>query len=129
MNVFSGVGRIGRDAELKEAGSTSLAAWALAVDSGYGQNKQTMWLDCSLFGARGEKVADYIKKGGRMFVSGELSQRENNGKTYLKLNVQSFEFLDGKKDEAPAKAKPAPAPAPKPAPTPLDDDDPDRIPF
>lgn len=113
MNTFTAVGRVGRDAELREAGTTSLAAWALAVDSGYGQNKQTMWLDCSLFGARGEKVVDYIKKGGRMHVSGELSQRENAGKTYLKLNVQAFEFLDGKKDEAPAKAKPAPAPRPR----------------
>lgn len=115
MNSFSGVGRVGRDAELREAGSSQLASWALAVDTGYGNNKQTMWLDCSLFGSRGEKVVEHIKKGGRMWVCGELSQRENNGKTYLKLNIQQFEFLDGKKEEAPSKPKSAPVRGPKPA--------------
>lgn len=127
MNSFSGVGRVGRDAELREAGSSQLASWALAVDTGYGNNKQTMWLDCSLFGARGEKVVEHIKKGGRMWVCGELSQRENSGKTYLKLNIQQFEFLDGKKEEAPP--KPAPSPKPTPKTPPADSVDEDPIPF
>jgi len=71
------------------------------VDSGYGEKKQTLWLDCSLWGKRGEKVGDYIRKGTQLGVTGELGTREHEGKTYLKLRVSEVTLVGGKPEGAP----------------------------
>jgi single-strand DNA-binding protein len=94
MNVFTAIGRIGRDAVTRhtQAGK-AVTGWALAVDKGWGDNKQTVWLDCSLWGERGEKVAGYIKKGDRLGVTGEIGTREHDGKTYITLDVREVTLL------------------------------------
>ena len=71
----------------------AVASWSLAVDSGYGQRKQTMWLDCSLWGERANRLAEYIRKGDRLGVHGELGQRAHEGKTYLTLRVADVTLL------------------------------------
>ena len=78
MNVFTATGRIGRDAEVRQtANGTSVAGFALAVDSGYGDNKQTIWLDCALFGKRAEGgLVQYLTKGQQVAVSGEIGTRQ-----------------------------------------------------
>lgn len=103
MNNCSFVGRVGRDSETRfTPGGKPVTSWSLAVDSGFGESKQTIWLDCSLWGERGEKLAEYIKKGSLLGVTGELGQREHEGKTYLKLNVRDVK-LCGSKPEGSAK--------------------------
>ena len=104
MNVFNGIGRIGRDAVVRQAGGKSVTGWALAIDSGYGDRKQTVWMDCSLWGDRGEKLAEYIRKGDRLGVTGELGTREHDGKTYVTLNVRDVTLLtpkDQRQESAP----------------------------
>lgn len=96
MNIFNGIGRIGRDAVVRQAGGKSVTAWALAIDSGYGERKQTIWMDCSLWGERGERLAEYIRKGDRLGVTGELGTREHEGKTYVTLNVRDVTLLTPK---------------------------------
>jgi single-strand DNA-binding protein len=80
-------GNIGKDAEVRIAGDKRVTGWSVAVDDGWGDNKRTLWFDCNWWGQRGEKVAQYITKGGKITVSGELSTREHNDKTYLTVNV------------------------------------------
>jgi single-strand DNA-binding protein len=80
-------GNIGKDAEVRNAGQNRVTGWTVAVDDGWGDNKTTIWFDCNWWGQRGEKVAQYITKGGKITVSGELSKREHEGKTYLTVNV------------------------------------------
>jgi len=94
MNVFTAIGRIGKDAAVRytQAGKP-VAGWSLAVDSGYGDNKTTLWLDCSLWGQRAEKIGEYIKKGDRLGVTGEIGTREHEGKTYITLRVQDVTLL------------------------------------
>ena len=104
MNVFNGIGRIGRDAVVRQAGGKSVTGWALAIDSGYGDRKQTVWMDCSLWGDRGDKLAEYIRKGDRLGVTGELGTREHDGKTYVTLNVRDVTLLtpkDQRQESAP----------------------------
>lgn len=104
MNVFNGIGRIGRDAVVRQAGGKSVTGWALAIDSGYGDRKQTVWMDCSLWGDRGEKLAEYIRKGDRLGVTGELGTREHDGKTYVTLKVLDVTLLtpkDQRQESAP----------------------------
>lgn len=99
MNVFTAIGRVGRDAVLRQSGDTPVAGWSLAVDAGYGDRKTTTWVDCSLWGKRAEALAEKIRKGDRLGVSGELSTREHDGKTYVTLKVSEVTLLAGKPAE------------------------------
>ena len=48
MNVLTASGNLGKDAEVRSAGGTSVASFSVAMKSGYGDKQQTIWLDCSL---------------------------------------------------------------------------------
>lgn len=101
MNNCSFVGRVGRDAVARYTqGGKAVTGWALAVDRGWGDQKQTVWLDCSWWGERGTKVADFIKKGDRLAVTGELGTREHEGKTHVTLDVRDVTLLGGKPQAA-----------------------------
>ena len=98
MNVFTASGNIGRDAEVRSAGGTSVAGFSLAVKSGYGDKAQTVWVDCSLWGKQAESgLVQYLKKGQFVVVTGELGTREHEGKTYITLRVNNV-TLGGKLD-------------------------------
>ncbi|KRG39124.1 hypothetical protein ARC78_15005 [Stenotrophomonas pictorum JCM 9942] len=68
------------------------------MDSGFGDKKQTIWIDCSAWGKRFEKVGEYITKGSQLGVSGELGTREHDGKTYITLRVADVTLVGGKSD-------------------------------
>ena len=87
MKQITIAGNIGKNAEVREAGQNKVTGWTVAVDDGWGDKKTTIWFDCNWWGSRGEKVAQYIQKGGKITVTGELSTREYDGKTYLTVNV------------------------------------------
>src|SRR5690606_7406434 len=120
MNSYNAIGRVGKDAQTRFTQSGDpVTGWSLAVDSGYGDKKQTLWLDCSLWGKRGERVAEYITKGSQLGVTGELGTREHDGKTYLTLRVGEVSLIGGRQDSgntsssgprggAPARERPAP---------------------
>lgn len=96
MKALVIAGGIGKDAEIRETqGGKKVTGWSVAVDDGWGDNKRTIWFDCNWWGQRGEKVAGYIKRGGKITVAGELSTREHNGKTYLTIDVNDVTLQGG----------------------------------
>lgn len=100
MNVFSFTGNLGKDCRIGNAGGTAVVNFNVAVKSGYGQNEQTLWVDCSLWGKQAEsKLPDYLLKGQQVAVSGELGSREHEGKTYLTCRVASISLI-GKRDDS-----------------------------
>lgn len=104
MNACNFIGRVGKDAVLRHTQSgKAVLGWSIAVDRGFGDNKQTIWIDCALWGDRGSKIADYVRKGDRIGVCGELGTREHDGKTYLTLDVRDVTLLGNKtdRDESP----------------------------
>jgi len=108
MKTISIAGTIGRDAETRDAGQSRKTSFSVAVDDGWGENKSTLWFDCSIWGQRGEKVAQYLTKGGKISLSGELGTRENNGKTYLQIRVAEFDLPVNKRDDRQGNPPPAP---------------------
>jgi single-strand DNA-binding protein len=97
VNNCSFVGRVGKDAVTRVTGTGKpVTGWSLAIDTGWGDKKTTTWLDCTLWGERGEKLADKILKGDRLGVSGELGTREHDGKTYVTLDVRDVTLLGNK---------------------------------
>lgn len=94
MNLFSCIGRVGKDAVVRQtAGGDAVASFSVAVDSGFGDKKKSAWFDCSFWGKRAETVGPMIKKGDRIGLTGELSTREHDGKTYLTLRVGDVTLL------------------------------------
>ena len=104
MNVLSFVGNLGGDSELKHLPSGLVVLnFSVACSSGYKEKKKTAWVRCALFGKQGEALAQYLKKGSKIFVSGEFSLNEytaNDGtlKTSVELMVNSIS-LEGSKQE------------------------------
>lgn len=97
MNNCNFIGRVGKDAVTRfTQGGKAVTGFSLAVDRGWGDRKETVWLDCSWWGERGTKVAEHIKKGDRLGVVGELGTREHEGKTYVTLDVRDVTLLGGK---------------------------------
>ena len=130
MNNCTFIGRCGKDAVTRlTQGGKAVTGWSVAVDTGFGDSKTTTWVDCNAWGERYTKIAEYIKKGDRIGVCGEIGTREHDGKTYVTLNVREVTLLGNKEAGAgersgTGKGKPA-APADHGKPT-LDDDE---IPF
>src|SRR5690606_35199885 len=88
-------GNLGRDAEMRNAGGQDLASFSIASTSKVKGEKNTTWVDCSLWGKRGAALARHLSKGTRVVVTGELSTREYNGKTYLQCRVDQLELMGG----------------------------------
>lgn len=95
MKNITIAGNLGRDAELRNAGSSQVLGFAVAVEHRDGQNKSTIWFDCSLWGKRGEVLAQYLTKGTKVAVAGDLATREHNGKTYLQVRADNVTILGG----------------------------------
>ena len=97
------IGQLGKDAEIREVGQTKVINFSVAVSVGYGEKKSTIWVECSKFGEK-TGIADYLKKGTKVYVSGEPSIRtwEKDGKSGASLNlrVQDIELLGSKADGA-----------------------------
>ena len=118
---FKELVRLGKDAVTRYTqGGTAVTGFSAAFDNGWGDRKQTVWLDCSMWGDRGVKVAEYLTKGSQVVVEGNIGTREHEGKTYITLDVQEVELVGGKRENtnggttrsgAPGRDRPAQAQA------------------
>ena len=99
MNTFSATGNLGKDCRVNKTATSTVCGFALAVKSGYGDNAQTLWIDCSIWGKQAEsRLPEFLVKGQQVAVSGELGQREHEGKNYMTLRVNSIDLVGSKSD-------------------------------
>ncbi len=97
MKTITIAGNIGKDAETRTTQSgDSVTSFNVAVEDRQGKEKATLWFTCSLWGKRGESLAQYLTKGSKVAVSGDLSTREHDGKTYLQVRVDQVSLMGGK---------------------------------
>ena len=86
MNNLCLTGNLGNDCRINQVSGTTVCNFSVAMKAGFGDRAQTIWVDCALWGKAAEgKLPEYLKKGQQVAVSGELSTREHEGKTYLQL--------------------------------------------
>lgn len=97
---FNKPGRLTRDVEVRQTQSgVSVANIGIAVDHGYGDNKGTMFIDCSLWGKQAEGgLIKFLKKGRLVYVEGELGEKEYNGKKSMTLNISHIDPLFNKNE-------------------------------
>lgn len=108
MNKVFLMGNLGTDAELKKVGENSVLNFRIAVNQSWKNAKgekqeRTDWFSCALWGKRADAIAQYLTKGTRVVVEGELRTRdyEKDGvKHYATdISVQNIEFAGGAKRE------------------------------
>lgn len=96
MKSVTIAGGLTRDAVVRTTQSgDNVTGFSVAVSEGFGDTKRTLYFDCTLWGKRGETLAQYLTKGGKVSVSGELSTREHEGKTYLTVKADQVTLLGG----------------------------------
>jgi single-strand DNA-binding protein len=104
MNIICFTGNIGRDCETRFTQSgTACTSFSAALTSGYGDKKATTWLNCTIFGKRGESLAPYLKKGAQVAITGEFSARQYTNKEgiekmALEVNVSDLTLIGGRSE-------------------------------
>lgn len=102
--MISGIvsGNIGSDAVTRAAGKTTVTSFSIASNAYRNKEKVVDWVRCSMFGARAEKLAQYLVKGQYVVVSGEICMREfehkGEKKISLEITAKDIELGGGKKD-------------------------------
>lgn len=91
-------GNLGRDAETRQAGSSSVTNFNVAVEKRIKGEKVTIWVRCAIWGKRGEALSSHLTKGSKVCVSGSLSTREHEGKTYIEIEASDVTLMGGKSD-------------------------------
>lgn len=101
MQSITITGRMGNDAEVRQAGDSNVCIWSVAVDQGFGDRKTTNWYRAEVWGKRSD-FASRAMKGDVVTVQGELIIDEYNGKPQYKVRANEFTFTTpGKRDDAP----------------------------
>ena len=96
MKTITIAGGITRDAVNRTTqDGDNVTSFSVAVSEGFGDKKRSLYFDCTLWGKRGSGLAQYLTKGTRVAVSGDLSTREHNGKTYLTVRASEVTLLGG----------------------------------
>jgi single-strand DNA-binding protein len=83
LNEWQGIGRLGRDIELRYLGNgDAVASFSIACDDSYkdkqsGQKvERTEWVRCVAFRQSAEFLAEWLVKGARVLIKGKLKTRE-----------------------------------------------------
>jgi len=108
MNIGNFIGYLGKDSEVRfTQQGTAICSFTLPVNYGFGDNKGTNWIHCSIFGKRAEgQLPQYLLKGTQIAVSGELRLREYDDKDGAKrlsvdLHVDKLKLLGSKETQNP----------------------------
>ncbi len=100
-------GNVTRDPEMRATPSGAQACnFTIAVNrvfrgSDGNQQEQTSFIDCVAWGRSGETIAQYVKKGSALIVSGRIEQRSWEDKTSgqrrsrTEIIVDDFSFVGG----------------------------------
>lgn len=75
------IGNLGRDPESKAYGDgNQLTSFSVAINKKVKGEKQTAWVNVTVFGKQAEWVAKDARKGSKVYVEGELFMRTYQGK-------------------------------------------------
>lgn len=139
MLVLEAIGNLGADAIIKDINGQKYIAFSIAHTESYkdsqGQRKErTTWISCLRYGE--SQVINYLKKGTRVFIRGELSAKayEVGGALQAGINcrVRELQLLGGNRadqPESPQQAATTSAATPNYAPSSYQQQEEDDLPF
>ena len=114
LNVVALCGRLTKDAAIYEKEESVVATFSLAFNKGEASN----FIDCIAFGKSAQCVKDYLAKGDKISVTGELEQHKFSRKdgtegSAIRIIVHDIDFVDVLFETSP-KEEPKPEPKPEP---------------
>lgn len=115
-------GNLTRDPELRATQSGSqVLSFGIAVNDRRKNQQTGEWedypnfVDCTMFGTRAEKIANYLAKGSKVAIEGKLRysswERDGEHRSKLEVIVDEIEFMS-RRDEQGGAVINTPAPAP-----------------
>ena len=110
MNNITITGNLGKDCESRFLPNGD-AVTSFSVADSQGKDKPSIWWNCSLFGKRGEALAQYLTKGQTVTVIGGITEREwtdkdGNKRKAMDIRVNDLALQGGKPSAAaPARTK------------------------
>ena len=115
------MGRLTKDPELRHTGTgTPVCSFTIAIDNGYGENRQTDFINCVAWNKTAEFVCNYFGKGKMIIVIGRISTRSwegQDGKRNYATEVVASEVSFGESKGKQDGGYTAPVPSQNPAPT------------
>lgn len=108
------IGLVGKDAEVKDFNNNQVINFSVAVTEKHNEKEYTTWYDVSKWG-NNTSVAQYIKKGTRIFISGKPTVRAYVNNTsgeavgILGINAFEIELLSSKQEGQAGQQQSAPA--------------------
>ena len=104
LNQCNFIGNLCSDPETKMVGqkNTAMTKFRIAVNSGYGENQETEYINVVTWGKTAEACSRYISKGSQVFVSGALKTKSYEGnsgekKYFTEVVAFNVQFLGGSK--------------------------------
>jgi single-strand DNA-binding protein len=116
-------GNVGKDAELRDTRDSKVLSFNVGVKNGFGKDAGSVWYRCSLWGKAAESFSGSLKKGTKVFITGDLVHDEYEGKPQFNVRVGSIDT--GPRSDSPRTAD---TPAQNQHTT-FDDDLEDSVPF
>ena len=96
MNHWIGQGRLGRDPQMRQAGSSQVCGFSIACD--LGKDRDPLWMTCNAWGSMGDQILKYFKQGKPISVWGELRPNEftrgDNVYRDFQLTVKGWGFVN-----------------------------------
>lgn len=100
LNSCSFTGRVTKDAVVESIGAkgTQITKFSIANNTGFGQYAKTNFFNVQVWGKAGVAIAEYLKKGKQIAVTGMLENQKWTGKDGLEhdswnLTCQSVTLL------------------------------------
>lgn len=101
------IGNLGNDPELRYTpGGVAVASFSLAVSKSFtkdGQKQEkTLWFRVSAWNKQAETVSQYLKKGSKVLVVGEIEEarvyqaKDGTHRASLEVTAQTIRFMDSK---------------------------------
>lgn len=90
------VGNVGQDPQSIQGQRGNAASFSVGVSFGGGQNKTTEWFDCTAWSDKqAESILQYVSKGMRITVLGDLTFQEYQGKQQKKVKIHRYHTMGG----------------------------------
>ena len=107
LNKVMQIGRLGRDPESKQVGSSQVANFSIAITEKFKnkegvQQEKTEWVNIVCWNRQAEIATQYLKKGSLVYVEGKMQTRswdDNGQKRYAtEVVADRFQMLGGRQE-------------------------------
>lgn len=102
INNVTLMGRLTAAPELRTTSSgLSVTSFTLAIDRGYGENKQTDFINCVAWRERADFICRYFTKGSMLALTGSIQTRKyedknGNTRTAFEILAETVSFCGDK---------------------------------